>query len=281
MKECKQYKNVSILDHGIDVWRKTKKIICADFENMKLPDWFIENHHWFINNIHDFNKIQCYSLWHDCSKPSCKIVDETGKQHFPNHAENSKKIFLDIFPDESLIAELIGLDMIMHTETYEQIMSRNLDIKTIATLFIVALAEINSNAEMFGDFVSASFKIKFKKLDKLGKKLFAGFPKHVDEYLYIFTRKDLPAIQQAVQSCHAVYELAKNGRNTHPSIIILQIEQEMDFKNVMSYLIDSGIQFKVFREPMEPYQSSITSIATEPLDLKHKELLKNFKLLKV
>ena len=40
------------------------------------------------------------------------------------------------------------------------------------SLLIVALAEVHSNAEMFGGMDSTSFKIKWKHLNQRGKSLF-------------------------------------------------------------------------------------------------------------
>jgi len=40
-----------------------------------------------------------------------------------------------------------------------------------ATLLLTALAEIHSNAEMFGGIESTSFKIKWKQLNRRGKKI--------------------------------------------------------------------------------------------------------------
>ena len=149
MKQTKQHKDLNILQHGIAVWNKTKQLIIGNFEGFKLPQWFLDNHHFIINNIEDWNTIQCYNVWHDCGKPFCRFEDESGKQHFPNHANKSKEIFDSAFPNNEKIAQLIELDMIMHTEKYEAIMSRNLPIKTLFTLLITAFAEIHANADMF------------------------------------------------------------------------------------------------------------------------------------
>jgi hypothetical protein len=44
------------------------------------------------------------------------------------------------------------------------------DPKMACTLLLSALAEVHSNANMFGGIDSTSFKIKWKHLDKRGKK---------------------------------------------------------------------------------------------------------------
>ncbi|MNC77597.1 hypothetical protein D3C75_1295840 [compost metagenome] len=42
-----------------------------------------------------------------------------------------------------------------------------------ATLLLTGLAEVHSNARMFGGLDSTSFKIKWKHIDKRGKKIVA------------------------------------------------------------------------------------------------------------
>lgn len=279
MKTTKQTKDQSILQHGLSVWKYTKKILISDFEGMVLPKWFIENSHWFINQIDDWDDIQAYTIWHDIGKCFC-LEEKDGKRHFPNHAEISEKKFKEFFPDNDYIAELIGLDMIMHTEKFEQIIERNLPIKTLCALYIAALAEINSNAELFGGFTSESFKIKLKRLDRTGKKILSFLEKHVDKHIYVLVRDDLPPEQKVVQCGHALFELAKKN-NEHASFVVLSGGTEQSLKNAMSHLVDNGISFKIFREPMSPYSGSITAIATEPLDGSRRLLLRGYNLLRI
>lgn len=44
-------------------------------------------------------------------------------------------------------------------------------IKDAPTLLLSGVAEVNSNARMFGGVASDSFKIKFKRLEKYGLKI--------------------------------------------------------------------------------------------------------------
>lgn len=280
MKKTMQTENQNIIQHGISVWKYTKKILSHDFYGMVLPKFFEENAHWFTNQCLDFNTIQAYTLWHDCGKALCETIDEDGKRHFPNHAETSEKIFNETFPGNEIIAKLIGLDMIFHTESFDKIQERKLDVKTLCTLYITALAEINSNAVMFGGFDSDSFKIKLKRLEKSGKKLLTILPQHIEEHSYLITRKDLPNVQKAVQASHAVFEYAKEGKQ-HPSLVILEVDSETELRYTMMYLIDNNIQFKIFKEPMEPYNGSITAICTESLNKDRKSILKDLKLCKM
>lgn len=278
MANCQQTDTQTILEHGQSVWNYTKKIILGDYSGMKLPEWFIQNHHFIINQLPDWNSIKTYNVFHDCGKPKCIILDENGKRHFPNHAEVSKQTFLEYFPGEDFIAELIGLDMVMHTENFEQITARNLSPEILATLYVSALAEINSNSKMFGGIDSTSFKIKFKKLDKLGRRLFEHLLKDQENFSYIFCREDLPASQRIVQSAHAAFE-ARSLAGQHPSLVVLGAKTEAKLKRAMKYLLENDIRFRIFREPMEPFNNEITAICTEPLTGEKRDLLKKYQTL--
>lgn len=95
------------------------------------------------------------------------MVDEEGRQHFPDHARISASIWRVHGGDEQ-IAEFIARDMDMHllkpseAATYDR-------VDLVPALLLTALAELHANAEMFGGIESTSFKIKFKALNKLGK----------------------------------------------------------------------------------------------------------------
>ena len=106
-------------------------------------------------------------------RPYCRTVDG-GKVHFYDHAAVSGAVFAHTSKDvENVdqVSKLIAWDMVLHTETQEQIKSRlwEMDEKDIFTLLIVGLAELHSNAKLFGGIESVSFKMKWKKLDKRGK----------------------------------------------------------------------------------------------------------------
>ncbi len=272
MKSSYQFDNWTIYQHGQDVWKHTKQLICSNFDGFTLPEWFKENHHFIINNLHDWKTISTYNQYHDCGKPFCLVIDSDGKKHFPNHAETSKKMFLDAGGD-SLTAGLIGYDMMCHSGDIDM----TLPIKTLLTLLITAFAEIHSNAKQFpGGTSSTSFKIKYKRLDKIGKKILDLIPKHEDSYAYAILRNDLPAPQKVVQAGHAVWEQSK-GRQ-HPSIICLAVKNESKLKKTMAELIDNDIQFSVFREPL--FDNTITAICTEPLTDNKREVLQRYQLLK-
>ncbi len=114
-----------------------------------------------------------YAEFHDCGKPFCRIVDEQGRQHFPDHAATSERVWLDVGGDPQA-ARLMGLDMDAHLltpETLPDFAAR----PEAASLLLMAIAETHSNALMFGGTDSDGFKIKMKKLDKRGGQAAALF----------------------------------------------------------------------------------------------------------
>jgi hypothetical protein len=170
MANTPQTKTQSVLDHGTSVWNYTKKILNKDLEGFKIPTWLVLNYDKILDNLHSVDIIKAYNIFHDCGKPYCHEIDENGKSHFPDHAKVSEETWNNTF-DNPLVGKLIGLDMLLHTGTAEEILNKNLDIKDSMTLLITALAELHSNAEMFGGIDSTSFKIKWKTIDRRGKML--------------------------------------------------------------------------------------------------------------
>jgi len=279
MKNCPQTETQTVYDHGMSVWEHTKKLISGDFDGFRLPDWFIDNHSFIVNNLHPSDVIKSYNIYHDCGKPYCLEIDSEGKKHFPDHANVSKATYIEVF-GESIVSDLISYDMILHTATAEAIKSYDWDIKTYFTLLVTAFAEIHSNAAMFGGIESVSFKMKYKKLVKRGKMLMGMFKQNLGhKYSYVIVRNDLPDNQKAVQGTHAAIEYFKDHPDLHPSVIYVVVKNERKLKSVMKELLEAGITFSIFREPMEPYNNSITAICTEPLIDEKREPLKRFMLL--
>lgn len=268
MSTTHQTKTQTIKEHGELVWLKTKRLISGNWEGMKIPQWFIDNHQWIINNIHHPSIIKHYNLYHDCGKPYCLEIDSEGKRHFPNHAQISKQKWNEVTDDNyPLVGDLIGYDMALHIDTADKIKSYNWDIKTAFTLLVTSLAEIHANADMFGGIDSLSFKMKWKKLDKRGKMLMRMFPSNMKEehlYSYVFVRNDLSPSQKAVQGTHSTIEQFKSSDiKYHPSVIYLKVKNEYKLKQVMDELLDNEIGFSIFREP--DMNNEITSITTEGL----------------
>lgn len=165
----------TILMHGISVWFKFKKLynhLQSDVNSQysyPLPTWINEHKENLLPILEKYIKdIQIYLIYHDCGKPFCLSEDEKG-QHFKDHAQVSQKTFLQ-YSNNHLIADLIGKDMLCHTTKAKDYQSL-IDIPNIEILLCSALAELHSNALMFGGFQSDSFKIKFKNLSKLGSRI--------------------------------------------------------------------------------------------------------------
>lgn len=183
MQQCEQTKGQTVYQHGLSVKDYACELIdhLRDGNDLKyewrLPDWIFRYKEELLNNIdcHFYD----YLLYHDCGKPYCRIVDDNlGTIHFPDHAKTSKFIWTSIGGNE-LVGLLIGYDMIIHTATAVEVQSycEEWDIHIACMLIIAALAEIHSNAVMFGGIEAVSFKSKWKKVTKRCKqicKLFFG-----------------------------------------------------------------------------------------------------------
>lgn len=172
MKNCSQNTDQSVYDHGASVRDHVFDLISyLEGNELKnkwiLPSWFIQNKNNLLKNILSKEIINEYTLFHDCSKPYCKIIDEFGKQHFPNHAQLSYELWMKIGGNK-IVANLMKMDMDIHnlkSEGINEFASR----KEAITLLIAGLAEITANSKMFGGFDSQSFKIKYKQIDRKGK----------------------------------------------------------------------------------------------------------------
>lgn len=177
MLTCEQTKGQTVFQHGTSVQQMSFELIghLSDgfsISGWKLPDWLVANKSEITSNLHSLEDIACYTLYHDCGKPLCRTVDAEGKVHFPDHAAVSRQAYLDATGDER-VANLIGWDMCLHTCNAEEItkLLATWTKKDAYTLIVVALAELHSNARMFGGVDSTSFKIKYKQLDKRGKQI--------------------------------------------------------------------------------------------------------------
>jgi hypothetical protein len=177
MKACEQTKGMNVLEHGELVRNYYHDLFFHLYEEdtslsyeWKLPDWVYENKKFIIDNLVNDYIMQEYLIMHDCGKPYCKVVDEEGKQHFPDHATISYLTYIRLYPEKRTIAELIKHDMDVHclkSEGLEEFSKNPLAI----SLLIAGLCEIHANASMFGGIDSTSFKIKWKQIDRKGKQI--------------------------------------------------------------------------------------------------------------
>jgi hypothetical protein len=84
----------------------------------------------------------------------------------------SGQVWDEVFHERQEISLLIKNDMLVHrvrAATFVEF----LETPNLVTHLLVGLAELNSNASMFGGFDSDSFKAKYKNFDKFGGRALA------------------------------------------------------------------------------------------------------------
>ncbi len=172
MKECPQTDTQSVYEHGVSV----KEHICELIsflktgqisEGWRLPAWMYEYREQLLAALLPEDIIKAYAVFHDCGKPYCLTIDDQGRRHFPNHPEISYNVWLAVSHNKT-IAKLILMDMKIHTMKAAEI-DEFCQHHEAATLLIAGLAEVHSNARMFGGIDSESFKIKWSQINKRGK----------------------------------------------------------------------------------------------------------------
>jgi len=175
MQNCFQFETQNIFAHGISVKNYAFDLLSHMRDDAplqkewKLPKWLHEHKDLILTSLTDDYTFEKYLIFHDLGKPACRMVDENGKQHFPNHAEISYETWLSISNDQK-IADLIRMDMDIHTLKASGVLEFAKKPQW-ATLLIAGLAEIHSNAPMFGGFDSVGFKMKWKNFDRFGKRI--------------------------------------------------------------------------------------------------------------
>jgi hypothetical protein len=190
MSNCEQTSGQNMLQHGASVWDwydRIRHILDTGsddsrnkplLEQLKLPDWFLEYEEEIAWERFSSNHLLWYTYYHDCGKPYCRVV-RGEKIHYPDHAEVSYNIWKEVnknFPMEQRgqefveqVGRLIRRDMEIHTIKAKDIDQFCKDSREAITLLLVGLAEVHSNAEMFGGRDSTSFKIKWKQIDRRGR----------------------------------------------------------------------------------------------------------------
>lgn len=175
MQRCDQTRGQSVYQHGqsvqIYLFHLLESLRNGESpEGWRLPDWVFQYRERLLENLLSREVLANYTLYHDCGKPYCRVVDADGRQHFTDHAEVSFKTWMDNGGDEQT-GRLIRSDMDIHTMKAEHVeeFCRKTSPQEAATLLLTGLAELHSNASMFGGIESTSFKIKFKQIDKRGK----------------------------------------------------------------------------------------------------------------
>lgn len=175
MRSCAQTKGMNVLEHGISV----KNYLFDLLNHLRydtplkyewcLPPWIYQHKEYILSSLVDDKTLKLYTVFHDIGKPYCLKIDDDGKRHFPNHADISYNIFKQLF-DNNIAAELIKHDMDIHLLKSDGI-EAFCNNKYHVTSLIVGLAELHSNAAMFGGLTSDSYKIKRKSIFKNGEKI--------------------------------------------------------------------------------------------------------------
>ncbi|MEM9347587.1 MAG: peptidyl-tRNA hydrolase [Planctomycetota bacterium] len=99
--------------------------------------------------------------------------------------------------------------------------------------------------------------------------------------MYVLVRTDLPPAQQAVQSCHASIEAARQFLEPdahHPHLVVCGVRGEEALHQARDRLEALGIRCCAFVEPDRDHE--VTALATEPLSGGRRRLLRRFKLLR-
>ena len=175
MKSCEQTKGMSVYEHGISVRNYLFDLInhLRNKTPLKyewcLPNWISDNSDFLLQELPDDKILELYTLYHDIGKPFCLELDDNGKRHFPNHANKSYEIFKQVFKNQ-IAAELVKHDMDIHLLKADGV-DNFCKIPYATSLLLTGLAEIHSNATMFGGIESTSFRIKLKSITQRGKQI--------------------------------------------------------------------------------------------------------------
>ncbi len=178
MRECFQFESMSMLDHGRDIrswYVDLKRVILGGqpVNPWRLPSWIYSDAIRESLSSVDDRSVELYQVYHDCGKPLCRTVDVDGRQRFHDHADVSRRRWLecsDGSPESLRIADLIAMDMDVHllrADGVEEFARR----PEALTLLLTGLCELHSNAQMFGGLDSTGFKIKFKNIERFGSRI--------------------------------------------------------------------------------------------------------------
>ena len=174
MAACEQTKGLSILDHGNMVHDYFMDLISylnnepTQFD-WRMPSWIDDNKKFLLDNLMPMDILKQYQIYHDIGKPYCLTIDGEGKRHFPDHANVSYQIWINLDGDE-VIGNLIKSDMDIHLLKSEELENFSNRPEAIS-LLLTGLSEVHANASLFGGIQSTSFKIKLKHIDKRGKQI--------------------------------------------------------------------------------------------------------------
>lgn len=180
MMDCEQTKGQDVLQHGRSVREHyfalldhlAGRVDLSTTSNWRLPEWVDTYREQIVDSLPSRYVMDRYLTLHDSGKPAVREVDEEGRVHFPGHAASSEKTYRETFGAEAdeTVAYLIAHDMDAHMLKAAGVEEFSKQ-KTATAQLLAALAEVTSNAAMFGGTDSTSFKIKFKQIDQRGRAL--------------------------------------------------------------------------------------------------------------
>lgn len=168
MSACEQFPRMNLLEHGQDVHEWFRRLLSGEIER---PAWALGI------TIPDVETARIYQTYHDCGKHLVASSDELGRRHFTGHAEASAELW-DSLSDGSdrdkLIGRLIRHDMDAHTIRSESEIAEFIARPEAPLLLLTAVAECYSNANYLGKLGSDDFKIKLKRVGRIGKRYAAS-----------------------------------------------------------------------------------------------------------
>lgn len=99
----------------------------------------------------------------------------------------------------------------------------------------------------------------------------------MNEYMYLFVRRDLSQQQQIIQASHAAHLVGSKSPITDrvPNAVLISTHSEDDLLDIKEYLDKNQIKAEMF---YEPDISQNTAIATYPLQGKERSPLRKFGL---
>lgn len=180
MVNTDQTEGQNILQHGRSVREHYFALVehlkgeidLSQYENWKLPEWLDTYREEILSSLASTYVMDRYLTLHDCGKPDVLTYDEEGRKRFPGHAESSAKVYSKKFGDGSeeskQIEDLILHDMDIHLLKAVGVEEFVENPNAISHL-IAGLAELTSNASMFGGVESTGFKMKYHQLNQRGK----------------------------------------------------------------------------------------------------------------
>ncbi len=180
MMNCEQTKGQNVLQHGRSVREHyfalvghlKGRIDLNEASNWRIPAWLEQYSEQILYSLPSAYIMDRYLTLHDCGKPAVREVDDEGRTHFPDHAASSEKVYRETFGVNAneMVAYLIAHDMDAHMLKAADLVEFAKQPTGVAQI-LAALAEVTSNAAMFGGIESTSFKIKYKQIDQRGKAL--------------------------------------------------------------------------------------------------------------